>query len=113
MAGQSEKLLGVSPADAVGMRPLDFIVDNAEGRRSLELIAVHRAVSRPVTDLLCPLVSRLDGRVRYFLVNAIPVPDGPGAGGFFGVAEDITSASMRPNCGFSRKFSRRPRKASP
>ena len=54
MAGQSEKLLGVSPADAVGMRPLDFIVDNAEGRRSLELIAVHRAVSRPVTDLLCP-----------------------------------------------------------
>lgn len=90
IAGQSEKLLGINPAEASRMRLRDCVADSVEGRRVLEVIEALRADNAPIVDLVCPLASRLDGRTRYFLVNAIPVPDGPGAGGYFGAAKDIS-----------------------
>ncbi len=90
IAGQSEKLLGINPAEASRMRLRDCVADSVEGRRVLEVIEALRADNAPIVDLVCLLASRLDDRVRYFLTNAIPVSDGLGAGGYFGVSKDIS-----------------------
>jgi diguanylate cyclase (GGDEF)-like protein/PAS domain S-box-containing protein len=90
VAGQSERLLGVSSGQAVGMSLADFLPDTREGRLALERMS--RRPARPVVDFACTLQSRADGRPRHFLVNAIPVreADGSHGGGYFGVAKDIS-----------------------
>lgn len=90
LAGQHEKLLGVSLTEAPAMRLGECIADTREGRQVRETLLALHAATAPVVDLVCPLASRLDDRVRYFLINATPIPDGPGAGGYLGVSKDIS-----------------------
>lgn len=90
IAGQSERLLGVGAEEAIGLTLADFVAESGEGRKSMARAMGFRTAAKPIVDLVLPLVSRRDGRVRHFLVNAIPIGSGFGAGGYFGVAKDVT-----------------------
>ena len=91
LTGHCERLLGVTPEEAMGLPILDFLGDPRE--RHIARTRLERQPPRSITDFVCSLVSRSGGASRRFVVNAIPVTDegGDGAsGGFFGVAKDIS-----------------------
>lgn len=91
VAGHTERLLGMSSTDMLGMPLVSLAVDTVEGRETITWLRDRLQQQQAIVDFICPLSSSLsaEGTV-YFLLNAIPLGEGDGFSGFFGVAKDVT-----------------------
>lgn len=88
--GYTERLLGVPEEETIGLSLGHFKVKSREGLEAISWAIGKQGSQQPIVDFVCPLQSR-NGNVLYFLINAVPVREGDGVGGYFGVSKDITA----------------------
>lgn len=90
VAGHTERLLGASEQAFLGRDFGDFVVDGPEGRDLFDAMNRLAAERRPLVDAACPYLPSKGAKIRWFLLNAVPVEEDGVFTGAFGVAKDVT-----------------------